>query len=109
MARTPRFAYYLGLDLGQAQDYTALAIIEEPVWLGNPGRWTSPAGMDRSYYDLMRAESDRARPPDPPLSVRHLERFELGTRYPDVVERVHRLALTPPLAEKPCCLLVDKT
>jgi hypothetical protein len=30
-AGSARFDYYLGLDLGQAQDYTALAIIEEPV------------------------------------------------------------------------------
>src|SRR5215208_6670319 len=100
------FAYFLGLDLGQSADYTALAIIEEPVWMA--GRWASPATMDRSFYDFVRAESDRARPPNPPLSVRHLERFELGTRYTDVVERVREMAYTPPLAGKPCCLLVDK-
>jgi hypothetical protein len=27
------FSYYLGLDLGQSQDYTALAVVEEPVWV----------------------------------------------------------------------------
>jgi len=27
-------------------------------------------------------------PPEVSLSLRHLERFELGTRYPAVVERV---------------------
>ena len=55
------FAYYLGLDLGQSADYTALALIEEPVWVS--GRWTSPATMTRPHYDVLRAESDRARPP----------------------------------------------
>ncbi len=103
------FAYYLGLDLGQSADYTALAIIEEPVWLA--GRWVSPAPMDRSYYDHVQEEMARGggRPPNPPLSVRHLERFELGTRYTEIVERVGQIAHAPPLVEKPCCLLVDKT
>jgi len=27
------FSYYIGLDLGQSQDYTALALLEEPVWV----------------------------------------------------------------------------
>jgi hypothetical protein len=91
------FAYYLGLDLGQSADYTALALIEEPVWVS--GRWTSPATMTRPHYDVLRAESDRARPPNPPLSVRHLERFDLGTRYTTIVERVKEMANAPPLPE----------
>jgi hypothetical protein len=103
-----RFAYYLGLDLGQAQDYTALAIIEEPVWDG--GRWLSPAGMSREllthFHETARKEG---RPSNPVLSVRHLQRFELGARYTEVVERVREIAYTPPLAGKPSCLLVDKT
>ena len=101
------FAYYLGLDLGQSADYTALALIEQPVWVS--GRWTSPATMDRRHYDLVRARSDLARPPNPPLSVRHLERFELGTRYTTIVERIKEMAQEPPLSELPATLLVDKT
>jgi hypothetical protein len=101
------FAYYLGLDLGQSADYTALALIEEPVWVS--GRWTSPATMTRPHYGVLRAESDRARPPNPPLSVRHLERFDLGTRYTTIVERVKEMANAPPLSELPAVLLVDKT
>jgi hypothetical protein len=31
--------YYIGLDLGQSSDYTALALIEEPLWLGNETTW----------------------------------------------------------------------
>ena len=27
------FSYYVGLDLGQSQDYTALTVVEEPVWV----------------------------------------------------------------------------
>ena len=106
MAAT-HFAYYLGLDLGQSADYTALALIEQPVWVS--GRWTSPATMNGPHYDLVRASSDRARPPNPPLSLRHLERFDLGTRYTTIVERVKELGNAPPLSELPAVLLVDKT
>jgi hypothetical protein len=103
-----RFAYYLGLDLGQSADYTALAIIEEPVWLA--GQWLSPASMDRSYYGYLQDMArQRGRPPNPPLSIRHLERFELGTRYPEIVEQVKEIAYTPPLVGLPAVLLVDKT
>jgi hypothetical protein len=103
-----RFAYYLGLDLGQAQDYTALAIVEEPVWDG--ARWLSPAGMSREILAHLHERVLReGRPANPVLSVRHLERFELGTRYTEVVERIRELVYTPPLAGKSSCLLVDKT
>jgi len=33
--------YYIGLDLGQAQDYTALALLEEALWLGDQVDWDS--------------------------------------------------------------------
>src|SRR5215217_9571633 len=103
-----RFAYYLGLDLGQSADYTALAIIEEPLWAN--GSWVSPATMDRGYYMLLREEnSRRGRPPHPPLEVRHLERYELGTPYKKIVERIIEMAHIPPLSELPAGLFVDKT
>lgn len=102
------FAYFVGLDLGQAADYTALAIIEEPLWVG--GSWVSPAPMTRTQYTLLREENrKKGRPPRPPLEVRHLERFELGTPYTRIVDRVNDIAHTSPLAELPSVLLVDKT
>jgi hypothetical protein len=51
----------------------------------------------------------RGRPPHPVLSVRHLERFELGTRYPAVIERVRELIRTPPIDGKSIAGLVYKT
>lgn len=106
--RTRHFAYFVGLDLGQAADYTALAIIEEPLWSG--GSWVSPAPMTRAHYTLLREENlRRGRPPHPPLEVRHLERFDLGTPYTTIVDRVNEIAHTPPLAGLPSVLLVDKT
>jgi hypothetical protein len=102
-----KFVYYWGLDLGQSADYSALAIIEEPVWLG---RWTSPSDLPPELVAHAVEKTRReGRPPNPPLGLRHLERFELGTPYPRIAERVRALANTPPLDGKPGVLLVDKT
>lgn len=51
--------YYVGLDLGQKQDYTALSVIE---------RVEIESGIE--YH------------------VRYLDRFPLGTLYPDIVRQV---------------------
>jgi hypothetical protein len=115
------FHYYLGLDLGQARDYSAIALIEEPVWvepawaweigLGSDGAgWQSPARLQPDQAERATYLSyDRGRPPHPVLSVRHLERFELGTRYPAIIERVCELIRKPPLDGKSIAGLVDKT
>jgi hypothetical protein len=115
------FHYYLGIDLGQARDYTALSLVEEPVyvdmsWAGLLGitaeesGWRSPAELrpDQARRALYTSNS-RGRPPHPALSVRHLERFELGTRYPKVIERVQELLDSPPLEGKKITALVDAT
>ncbi len=100
--------YYLGLDLGQSQDYTALCILEEPLW--QRGGWTSPAGMTNTGWRMAMGEVEsRGRPPNPPLFVRHLERFRLGTKYTKIVARIKDLIATPPLSEIPAALLIDKT
>ena len=65
-------AYFLGLDLGQSQDYTALIIAEQQ----------GPAGQ--AVYHL-----------------RHLERCPLGTSYPEVVRLVaRRLHALPPVPRR---------
>lgn len=115
-------SYYIGVDLGQAQDYTAIAVLEEPTWVPPSLRpmwrdewgekiqtgWVSPANLHPSDIeragDLVRREG---RPPNPPLSLRHLERLPLGTRYPDVVERVAQILASLP--EQKRALLVDAT
>ena len=56
--------YYIGLDLGQAQDYTALAVVEKIV------------------------KKDTK---DPNYHVRALERFALGTPYPVQVSRINEV------------------
>lgn len=114
------YGYYLGLDLGQSSDYSALSILEEPAW--NPGGlrlpglyslaagWASPADLAPDELDaLRRLEREHGRPHGVPLSVRHLERFELGTPYPKVVERVGELFGSAAIADRGAVLLVDKT
>jgi hypothetical protein len=104
-----QFTYFLGLDLGQSADYTALAVIEKSVW-ASPVGWVSPSDFDPDYLrQLIKNERQNGRPPNPPLAVRHLERFELGTKYTRIAERLRELIRTPPLLDKPAVLLVDKT
>jgi hypothetical protein len=78
-------AHYVGLDLGQAQDYTALAILQRP--------WVSP-----------RAPRSERRPP---YALRYLQRYPLGTPYPVIVQSVRKLLQRPLL--RGCVLIVDQT
>ncbi len=59
--------FYVGLDLGQAADYTAVAVVQGGVQENPEGR------MERF------------------LHLRHLERYELGTPYPDIADKVTTL------------------
>jgi hypothetical protein len=63
--------FFVGLDLGQSQDYTALAVIHQ-----------LPTAANRSEREL---------------HLRHLERYPLRTPYPDMVDRVGRLLSDPKL------------
>jgi hypothetical protein len=74
--------YFVGCDLGQAADYTALAVVEK----------MKPAerGALSSYQ------------------CRHLERLPLGTLYPDVVSRVRDLLAASELEDN-SALCVDAT
>ena len=71
--------YTLGLDLGQANDYTAVAI----------GQWV----RDEPPYTV---------------DVRHLQRFPLGTSYPVIVGKVEDMLNRPPLSGE-CDLVIDAT
>jgi hypothetical protein len=73
-------AYIVGIDLGQAQDYSALAIVEQVL-----------------------------QPPAQPLyEVRWLYRWELGTPYPRMLRGLAATLARPPLVGRQT-LLVDHT
>ena len=82
--------YFVGLDLGQKQDYTAIAIVErEETAKGfDPVSWMP---VTETRYNL-----------------RHLERVTLGTPYPEVVERVREVARSGKLAGQ-CAVAADAT
>jgi hypothetical protein len=75
--------YVLGLDLGQTQDFTALAVLEheEPV------------------EAIASAKAD--------FALRHLQRFPLGTPYTAISSAVTTLRRTGPLCR--AALIVDQT
>ena len=110
-------AYYIGVDLGQQHDATAIAVVEEPVYVHRIDGWLpyapgwhapdalSPEALESAWQSMLR----HGRPQRPTLRARHLERLPIGTNYVDVVARVKALLATPPLAERRCCLLVDIT
>jgi hypothetical protein len=75
--------YFVGLDLGQTTDYSALAVLERPAE-------ADPAGTDPVY------------------ALRHLQRFALGTPYTAIVSSVAALTAGPPFVSH-TWLLVDQT
>ena len=76
--------YFLGLDLGQTRDFTALAVLER-----------SPP-------------TDAGTAVEPPeYALRHLHRYPLGTPYTEIVPAVVALVRDGPLAESP--VVVDQT
>src|ERR1700736_4049590 len=83
--------YFVGLDLGQSRDHSALAVVERA--------------------DLVLDEIDHvtyARLKERRYRVRFLERVALGTPYPNVVERVREVVRAKPLVGQ-CTLVVDAT
>ncbi|MDQ3605582.1 MAG: hypothetical protein M3418_05280 [Gemmatimonadota bacterium] len=77
--------YLMGVDLGQAADFTAICILERQV----PG----PRPLDT--YAQRRGERPTAEPAH--YHGRHLERVQIGTPYPVIVERVAAMLQTPQL------------
>jgi len=80
--------YYIGLDLGQRQDHTAIAIVEKE----KPGREFGSVRFFNVTYAL----------------VRHAERVALGTPYPAVVKRVREITRDRQLAGR-CTVIADGT
>ena len=92
--------FYLGLDLGQVNDFTAIAIVEkvkEPT--GEQHVWYSGNGARRRHEEEVTEER---------FHLRYLERLPLGAPYPEQVRHVKALLAKPELAKKTQCI-VDAT
>lgn len=86
--------YLVGLDLGQAQDPTALVVIERAdIREQMPER---PAAEIEAVGPVFRYD------------MRFLKRFPLQMPYPEVMESVKEVVSSPLLADQ-CTLLVDTT
>jgi len=79
---------FLGVDLGQSKDFTALAMVQR---------------ITRSVL-----HEDGTVRSDTVYHLRRLERVPLLTRYPAIIRGVQQLMSTPPLSED-SHLVVDKT
>lgn len=91
---------YVGLDLGQAQDYTAIAIVERPEPKGIPrGTVITRSGVSYPLMDPADGE--------PIYYLRGLERVELGTPYTQVVRLVAGLVAS--LTSQGVQLIADAT
>lgn len=113
------YCYFAGLDLGQSNDYTALTIVEQQLWISTelneahfannwqPG-WMSPEPL--TPHQASRALHDTSPlPAKPPLHVRWLERLPLGTPYPHIVKHVAGIVTRPLFVQRGIVILVDKT
>ncbi len=117
--------YYLGLDLGKKQDFTALVVltrdkayreaaekreaIEQYYQHLAAGRGRESVGQLSLGLQRERDEALQRHPlPEERFVVRHLKRFELGTDYSEIAGEVHTLVSTPPIAEG-YALAVDET
>jgi len=95
-------SFIIGLDLGQSQDYTAVAIVER-VRVRAP-----PAPVPEGSWASDTRPSKGVTPEVVHYHLRHLERPPLGTKYPTIVARVKTLLATSPLTlDTP--LVIDRT
>src|SRR5713101_931572 len=77
--------FFVGLDLGKQQDFTAIAVVEREE---QALAWMAPVFKG--------------------LAVRYLERMPLGTPYTEIVERVREL-VNHRLVSGRCWLVIDAT
>lgn len=112
-------AYTVGIDLGQANDYTAISIVETQMWCsstmldiapfdGVTAGWTSPSVLRPHSVEYILTKDQSPWPGKPPVHLRHLERMR-GRPYPDIVTGIVAMIQQPPLATHGYTLVVDAT
>ena len=87
----------VGVDLGQASDPTAIAVLVHHQGVLDHGN-----SFERRHGLSRQTPAER-------VDVRHLQRLPLGTSYPRIVEHVRELMTRPPLAEAKPTLVIDET
>src|SRR5262245_6048447 len=87
----------VGVDLGQASDPTAIAVLVHQKGVLDHGN-----SFERRHGYSRQTPAER-------VDVRHLQRLPLGTSYPRIVEHVRELLSRPPLIEAKPQLVIDET
>jgi hypothetical protein len=114
-------SFYVGLDLGQHVDPSAAVVLEEAVWIptrddvdttavhpSDLAGWVWPSQLvptQRAHFRKL--GWGEGRPADPPLAVRLIRRWPLGTKYDQVADDVTTLLGRDPLCLHPTELVVD--
>jgi hypothetical protein len=88
--------WIVGVDLGQAKDYTAISALEciESLSVTPANNRVFPRRPSKTAVQAL-------------YHLRHIERPKLGTTYPAIVDRVKEILAQPQLRE--CVLVVDAT
>jgi hypothetical protein len=79
--------WVVGLDLGQSNDPTAIAVLEHTRGVLDSN---TPINRHCGVEDIKQVSAER-------INCRHLERLPLGMPYPSVVQHVKNLLSRPPL------------
>ena len=96
-----KFRFFIGCDLGQANDYTAISILELTKIYDPNQKWRRPnILMFEQEYEPRRILNQYA--------LRSLIRPKLGTEYPDIVKLIKTMKEQEPL-DKSTALIVDAT
>ena len=99
--------HIIGLDLGQSSDPSALVIAQKRT----PWRVEAPRGERLPQGHTVRvvqAESERRVKGEPVYDIVHLQRFDLGTAYPEVARQTAAIVEDPRTGKAPD-LVVDAT
>lgn len=84
--------YYMGLDLGKKQDYSAVAVVEQCVYTtGKTDRVTFAPDLERNTV------------------LRHIEPIRRGTTYMRVVEHVRKMLVSEQLRQETVVFSMDAT
>ncbi len=109
---TREVPYYIGVDLGQARDYTAVAVIEQQVWAPQAtslsSAWQSPSTLHPKLLEQALRVDRYAWPDKPALHLRQLQRFR-GAPYPRIVTDIVQMIAQPPYATAGATVVVDGT
>jgi hypothetical protein len=100
---------FIGLDLGQSVDATALAVVEEPLYHPFSATWVSYGALtleERDQYPAVARRWAALAPALPPLWLRLLKRYALGTPYQAICTDVIRLLGYPTIKRREDAVLV---